>query len=781
MHVSVSEGGDKGAPVHVSVSLLAPFRLFVSAYWTDEERVTAARLIEGAHASRLDRRRLVKLRRTEYKRMRSLVEVLEVHDRFLSHLNVLANVWRAGLRELMVTDEADEGAGGGQKQGRAFVDSIFPSLDTIHSMSSALSERLHASNLGAHALSSLTECEHASFTCMLIRRLRDALREGWPTKPTATDARSLPNERHLCLELILGGTLKSAEIRSGGFSEELASSLGVNPSRVTLVSVVPSAPADGSVTSHVVSFELLPSTLAPASSSSAASPAGAPYDASPDEERQKWMALCRRAEGLAAALALSPEATDAAGAAAAGGAGAAGAGIVRLSQRLAAGRLTSAIERARGLRLSGVSGPEGRLVVIAGSHTSLRDLPLDRARWDAIVAEFATPAQGPAPAKAALMAPDATVATLAHALRGAKAGSVAEAFLAFADDFKVFSVYSTGLETARSRVDAIRKLESGRAALFQCQQDVRTSGLDIHNWLVRPNQHLMRQPMLLEQLHALTPEAAPAKPALAAALAKVKAVVAEVDHKKFEHEQRLKLASVCTRMVGDDTDNLVLPHRYLLREGAFAQLQRRARVSGHATDGVEGSRGSGISGGSLDEEDTLGIGYDSFVRRTLLPKVARRPTKYAVLCNDSLWYCELLRGNRYRLLHVFHFATRATPAAAVEVPPRVPTVSPARGQPPTALLISDAAMTLLLQPATSTQAATEQAEAWLVAIGDALGKAEALAQAQAQVPTKAAAVLATETGAGGPDAAAPLEAYLHGYRQRNSRSKHATSTAEDCH
>ena len=775
VHVSVSEGGDKGAPVHVSVSLLAPFRLYVSAYWTDEERVTAARLIEGALARRLDRRRLVKLRRAEYKRMRSLLEVLEVHARFLSHLNVLANVWRAGLRELMMADEADEGAGGGQKQGRALVDSIFPSLDTIHSMSSALSKRLHASNLGVHALSSLSECEHASFTCMLIRRLRDALREGWPTKPTATDARSYSNERHLCLELILGGTLTSAEIRSGGFSEELASSLGADPSRVILVSVVPSAAADGSVTSHVVSFELLPSTLA--SASSAASPAGAPNDSSDDEgrhdERQKWMALCRRAEGLAAALALSP---DAPGATGAGAAGAAGAGVVRLSQRLAAGRLTSAIERARGLRHSGVSGPEGRLVVIAGAHTSLRDLPLDRARWDAIVAEFSTPAQGPAPAEAALVAPDATVATLAHALRGTKAGSVAEAFVTFADYLKVFSVYSSGLEAARSRVDAIRKLESGRAALFQCQQDVRTSGLDIHNWLVRPNQHLMRQPMLLEQLHALTPEAAPAKPALAAALAKVKAVVAEVDQKKFEHEQRLKLASMYTRMVGDDTDTFVLPHRYLLREGAFAQLQRRARVSGHVADGVEGSGGSGISGGSSDEEDTLGVRYDSFVRRTLLPKVTRRPTRYVVLCNDSLWYCELLRGNRYRLLHVFHFATRATPAAAVEAPPRVPTVIPACGQPPTALMLSDAAMTVLLQPAMSTQAATEQAEAWLVAIGDALDKVEALAQAQ--VPTKATAVSATVTGAGGPDAAAPLEAYRHRYRQRNSRSKHATSTAE---
>ena len=122
--------------VHFTASLLAANRLVVSTYWTDDERVSAARRLEGAHFRRADGKRLAKLKRTEYKRKRALLELLDVHARFLGHVDVLANVWRAALREMMAADEDATSSAGGAG-GAALVDSIFPSLDTIQSVSQA--------------------------------------------------------------------------------------------------------------------------------------------------------------------------------------------------------------------------------------------------------------------------------------------------------------------------------------------------------------------------------------------------------------------------------------------------------------------------------------------------------------------------------------------------------------------------------------------------------------------------------------------------------------------
>ena len=81
-----------GPPVTFVVTLHSAQRLIVNAYWTDAERILAARRIEAAFVCKKDRATLRKLRKREYRRQRALAELLDVHERFLGHLDVLANV-----------------------------------------------------------------------------------------------------------------------------------------------------------------------------------------------------------------------------------------------------------------------------------------------------------------------------------------------------------------------------------------------------------------------------------------------------------------------------------------------------------------------------------------------------------------------------------------------------------------------------------------------------------------------------------------------------------------
>ena len=237
--------------------------------------------------------------------------------------------------------------------------------------------------------------------------------------------------------------------------------------------------------------------------------------------------------------------------------------------------------------------------------------------------------------------------------------------------------------------------------------------------------------MLLEQLASLTADSLPAKPALEAALAKVKLVVSDVDRKKFEHEQKLALAAVYARLQGEDAEELLQPHRHLLREGAMVEIAHHARDGRHS------------------EHDSLRTSEGPLGRHLLARH--RRPTKHVILCNDSLWYCELLRGNRYRLLHVFHFA------AVGVVATQQTTIRPAHGSPPTAFWLSDDATSVLLQPG-RTHTGADDGDAWVMAVGGALEKA---------VEAQATSVRFTSTvDDGGAAAAAPLEDYLSNYRKR---------------
>ena len=193
----------------------------------------------------------------------------------------------------------------------------------------------------------------------------------------------------------------------------------------------------------------------------------------------------------------------------------------------------------------------------------------------------------------------------------------------------------------------------------------------------------MRQPMLLEQLVALTHEKSANKKVLEDALEKVKSVVSAVDQRKFEHEQKVKLAAIFDRIRGDVEEDLLPESRYLLKEGAMIEVKRRtsSRSSEHE---------------SSDNEE-LSVRVDSLERFNLLR--GRRANKYAILCNDSFWYCELLRGNRYRPLHVFHFSQHNSARLSSASARWSSAVNSHTAG--TAFYVSDREITLCLQPARS--------------------------------------------------------------------------------
>ena len=61
--------------------LHSPQRLLVSQYWSDDQRISAAFYISRSVQVYLDRKKLDKLRRREYRRNKAVEELIEMHKR----------------------------------------------------------------------------------------------------------------------------------------------------------------------------------------------------------------------------------------------------------------------------------------------------------------------------------------------------------------------------------------------------------------------------------------------------------------------------------------------------------------------------------------------------------------------------------------------------------------------------------------------------------------------------------------------------------------------------
>ena len=88
----------------------------------------------------------------------------------------------------------------------------------------------------------------------------------------------------------------------------------------------------------------------------------------------------------------------------------------------------------------------------------------------------------------------------------------------------MFQEYCNNIDNARLRIESCMKLETFKRAFRKCQEDQRAKGLNLQNWLMRPNQPLMRQPLLLEALLKNTPKEHPDHDRLLQGLNKAKEI-----------------------------------------------------------------------------------------------------------------------------------------------------------------------------------------------------------------------------------------------------------------
>lgn len=122
----------------------------------------------------------------------------------------------------------------------------------------------------------------------------------------------------------------------------------------------------------------------------------------------------------------------------------------------------------------------------------------------------------------------------------------------------------------------------------------------------------------------------------------------------------------------------------------------------------------GKANAAPDGDVEVGRHHSSFAR------VAGAVHHYAFLCNDSLWFCEVLRGNKYKVVHTFLFAaadTQATPpqrAQDANDRPQATTDVQQSGQ--FSFWVSDSTLSVHLR-----FAGGEDADVWVQAIEEATG------------------------------------------------------------
>ena len=110
----------------------------------------------------------------------------------------------------------------------------------------------------------------------------------------------------------------------------------------------------------------------------------------------------------------------------------------------------------------------------------------------------------------------------------------------------------------------------------------------------------------------------------------------------------------------------------------------------------------------------MGRHHSSFAR------VAGALHHYAFLCNDSLWFCEVLRGNKYKVVHTFWFGPAEMPSAqpqrAQDANERAQATTGVQQSGQFSFWVSDSTLSVHLR-----LAGGEDADVWVQAIEEATG------------------------------------------------------------
>lgn len=783
--VKLKDGQAPPKPISFSALVHSPQRMLVSQFFSDKERLQAVACIAREMRRHSDSKKLIKLKRREFRRRKGLEELVDVHKRFLEMLRVLRDLWRHEIFRLTHLDD--------NSSADDLVNSIFPSLDSICYMSERFYGVLSSCNHGYHPLISKQNADHTGFANILIAKLKEMRRKQWHA-PAAKGGASQPPipEGAVRLELTVSESFEKLRAQQvtgsfeSAFVSELAAALKVPERVVALRHVsessdsVPSEalgqkgtqPKRGSLAAAaaVVGINLPPARGSTATRGSVPAQARpvvvAVFDLLPwlvqqDEGREPKghpsrldllaakMAVNRRVDALAAALSLEADVVNAPRVDLHG--------PLATSKLLLQGSATKIVDRAAGLRQVAADG-QRTVVVPIDMDTLLSSIPLSQESWVTLVQRF-TPSkavQGVDPevivrrAMTTARTERCTVGQLSRVLHYAGTASLGEAFSMYAEYFKVFQEYCNNLDYARNRVDACKKLDVFKRAFKQCQEDPRSRGMDLHNWLQRPNQHLMRQPLLLEAILGNTQKDHPGHASMHTALEKIKVVVAQIDSAKEIHEQRLRLVQLHQRLRGDFED-LVVPARNLVREASVQEVARKANKTARTNVMNDSSLSN-----SLPTQGDGGSRHHSF------KGAAGATHHYAFLCNDSLWFCEVLRGNKYKVLHTFHFKSTDPQSAMGAKPPSaqdakaLPPTTDVQQSGPSSFWVSDSTLSVHLR-----LAGGEDADVWVQAIDEATSVAVAEEKPletppESAAPTNAPPIPEQEGGQQTPQLAAPL-------------------------
>ena len=122
----------------------------------------------------------------------------------------------------------------------------------------------------------------------------------------------------------------------------------------------------------------------------------------------------------------------------------------------------------------------------------------------------------------------------------------------------------------------------------------------------------------------------------------------------------------------------------------------------------------GKANAAPDGDVEVGRHHSSFAR------VAGAVHHYAFLCNDSLWFCEVLRGNKYKVVHTFWFGPAEMPSAqpqrAQDANERAQATTGVQQSGQFSFWVSDSTLSVHLR-----FAGGEDADVWVQAIEEATG------------------------------------------------------------
>jgi len=260
--------------------------------------------------------------------------------------------------------------------------------------------------------------------------------------------------------------------------------------------------------------------------------------------------------------------------------------------------------------------------------------------------KLAASALPPSPARGDSVEPR-TIRRFAREVHPNGTVSVGDALKTHSTNSRIFTQFCCDYERCQKLLAALQKREAFSTAFDECE---KFSKQPLSNWLATPFQHPIHKKNVLETILKHTAKEHTDQQKIQAALEAMEATLDSINDAVRAAGERLDMQKVKDALVGK-CDDFVVPGRKLLRQGAMHQLGRSRAAGSTCTymliDMCEGTippmlNGDGASGGS-----------------------SYRAVHHAILCNDSLWFAEVLRGEKYMISHVFRFNDAVQPVCSL--------------------------------------------------------------------------------------------------------------------